>query len=245
MAERAGRLWTAAAFLATDQGVFGSAWPCEFIDGRIVAQAAPTPEHGAIISGLTAAPASRLRGNADGCRPEVGSGAAPKQQQRSTARIPDVTIRCGDLPRVVFEIVSPSELRAWRVRDRKRRDLQDVEGVREIVEIDQDEMAAHIYRREGHETWSFAAVGGMASVLALRSVGIEMPMIEVYEFALPGVSDEEARWSRLCRKKVTTAALKRRWKSVRSKPAALSQTGSRGAAAAHGARKSKCPAPGT
>ncbi len=192
MAERAGLLWTAADFLATDQGGFGSAWRYELIDGRVVGQAAPTPEHGAIVSGLTAALASRLRGNTGGCRPEAGSGAAPKQQQRSTARIPDVTIRCGDLPRVVFEIVSPSELRAWRVRDRKRRDLQDVEGIQEIVEIYQDDMAAHVYRREGDGTWSFAAVDGMTSVLALRSVGLEIPMIEIYEFASPGASDEDA-----------------------------------------------------
>ena len=192
MAERAEPVWTATDFLATDQAELGSGWRYELVDGRIVGQAAPTPEHGAIVSGLPAALASRLRGNTGGCRPEVGSGAMPKQQQRSTARIPDVTIRCGDLPRVVFEIVSPSELRAWRVRDRKRRDLQDVEGVQEIVEIHQDEMAAHVYRREGDGTWSFAAVDGMDSILPLRSVGLETPMIEVYEFVLPDVPDEDA-----------------------------------------------------
>ncbi|MEO8714226.1 MAG: Uma2 family endonuclease, partial [Acetobacteraceae bacterium] len=118
-AERASRYWTAEEFLATDQREFGDAWRYELVDGSIVAHAAPTPEHGAIISGLTGALVSRLRGNRDGCRPETGSGAAPKTQQRSTARIPDATIRCGDLPRVVFEVVSPSELRAWRARDRK------------------------------------------------------------------------------------------------------------------------------
>ncbi len=92
----------------------------------------------------------------------------------------------------MFETVSPSELRAWRVRDRKRRDLHDVEGVQEIVEIYQDDMAAHAYRREGDGTWSFAAIDGLASILVLRSVGLEMPMIEAYEFALPNVPDEDA-----------------------------------------------------
>ncbi len=72
------------------------------------------------------------------------------------------------------------------------RDLQDVEGVQEIVEIYQDEMAAHIYRREGDGTWSFAAVDGMTSVLRLRSMGLEIPMVEVYEFAPPGASEEDA-----------------------------------------------------
>ena len=117
MAERAARTWTAADFLAADQHGFGSAWRYELVDGLIVA------------------PGTRLRGNPDHCRPEIGSGAAPRRQQRATARIPDVTVRCGALPRVVFEVVSPSELCGWRARDRKRRALQDVEGVREIVEI--------------------------------------------------------------------------------------------------------------
>lgn len=91
---------------------------------------------------------------------------------------------------MLFEVVSPSELRAWRARDRKRDDLQDVQGVAEIVELYQDEMAAHVYRREP-DGWSFDAVGGAEGVLDLRSVGIEVPMAEIYEFAvLPEHSGE-------------------------------------------------------
>ena len=182
-AERAGHVWTATDFLAADQHDHGPAWRYELVDGRIVGHAAPAPDHGAIISGLTIALGTRLRGNADRCRPEVGSGAAPRRQQRATARIPDLTVRCGDLPRVVFEVVSPSELRAWRARDRTRRDLQDVEGVQEIVEIYQDEMAAHLYHREPDGTWSFFAIGGEGAVMRLRSLGLEIPLAELYEFA--------------------------------------------------------------
>jgi Uma2 family endonuclease len=177
---------TAEAFLATDQSQFGSAWRYELVDGRIVGHAAPTPTHGAILAGLTVALGVRLRGSPDGCRPEMGSGAAPRHQQRATARIPDATLRCGDLPRVVFEVVSPSELRAWHARDRKRRDLQEVEGVMEIVEIYQDEPAIHVYRREAEGTWSFDAIGGLASELSLRSVPLSIPLAEIYEFARPG-----------------------------------------------------------
>jgi Uma2 family endonuclease len=177
---------TAAAFLATDQSQFGSAWRCELVDGRIIGHAAPAPDHGAILAGLTGALTARLRGSPDGCRPEIGSGAAPRQQQRATARIPDATIRCGDLPRVVFEVVSPSELRAWHARDRKRRDLQDVDGVMEIVEIYQDEPAIHVYRREAAGTWSFDAIGGLGAQLSLRSVTLSIPLAEIYEFARPG-----------------------------------------------------------
>ena len=130
-----GRKWTAEEFLATDQHELGDAWRYELVDGVVVAHAAPSPDHGASLSGLTTALGRRLESRSDGCRPETGSGAAPKTQQRATARIPDAMIRCGETPRVVFDVVSPSELRAWRARDRMRQHLQDLEGIQEIVEI--------------------------------------------------------------------------------------------------------------
>jgi Uma2 family endonuclease len=64
---------TAELFLTTDQHEFGDAWRYELVDGRIVAHAAQSPEHGAILAGLLGALGSRLRGNPDGFRPESGS----------------------------------------------------------------------------------------------------------------------------------------------------------------------------
>lgn len=183
IAQRADREWTADEFLVTDQHEFGDAWRYELVDGEVVAAAAPSPEHAAILSGLIGALVVRLRGH-EGCRPESGSGAVPRTRQRNTARIPDAGIRCGEHLRVVFEVVSPSEIRAWRARDRKRGDLQIVEGVEEIVELYQDEMAAHIYRRNADESWSFNVAGGAEANLDLRSVGISVPLAEIYEFAL-------------------------------------------------------------
>ena len=133
----------------------------------IVAHAAPTPDHGAIASNLAGILRNGLRGHPAGCRSEVGSGAAPKREQRNTARIPDITIRCGEHPRVMFEVISPSELWHWQprrfsespVRDQKRRDLQDVEGVAEIVELYQREPKMHVCRRAEDGSWSFEAIG--------------------------------------------------------------------------------------
>ncbi len=175
--------WTAEAFLATDQRGFGDAWRYELVDGRVVAHAAPTPEHGAILAGLTGALVSRLRGNPDGCRPESGSGAVPKSAQRATARIPDALIRCGEHPRVMFEVISPSELRNWTERDTRRRDLQAVEGAQEIVELYQAERACHVYRRVPDGSWSFEAVGGSDAMLQLPTVGLAIPLSEIYAFA--------------------------------------------------------------
>jgi Uma2 family endonuclease len=177
------RDWTAESFLATDQHEFGDAWRYELVDGRIVAHAAPPPDHGAILAGLTTALGSRLRGKPDGCRPESGSGTVPRLAQRPTARIPDAMIRCGEHPRVMFEVISPSELRSWRLRDARRRDLQAVEGAQEIVELYQSEPACHIYRRRSDGAWSFEALGGADAIMQLASVGLEIPLSEVYTFA--------------------------------------------------------------
>jgi Putative restriction endonuclease len=115
---------TAERYLTTDQHEFGDAWRYELIDGRIVAHAAQSPEHGAILAGLLRALGRRLWDNPDGCRPESGSGAVPRSAQRATVRIPDALIRCGESPRVMFEVISPSELRNWTERDAKRGDLR-------------------------------------------------------------------------------------------------------------------------
>jgi Uma2 family endonuclease len=180
LARMADKIWTAAEFLRTDQREFGNAWRYELVDGRIVAHAAPTPAHAKIVVALGGALTARMDGK-DGCFPESGSGASPENQQQANARIPDVMIRCGGLPRVLFEVLSPSELKRWRERDRKRLDEQDIAGVEEIIEIYQSEPAIHIYRRgSGH--WVFEPVGGLEAVLELRSVDLTIPLVEIYRY---------------------------------------------------------------
>jgi Uma2 family endonuclease len=121
----------------------------------------------------------RLFGYPAGCRGAIGSGAVPKRRQSVTARIPDVIIRCGEHPRVVFEVLSPSELRRWRQRDSKRLDLQDVAGVREIVEIHQAEAAIHLYRSTD-DGRTFTTIAGLDAMPTLESVGVRIPLAEIY-----------------------------------------------------------------
>jgi Uma2 family endonuclease len=170
-------------FLRMDQSEFGPAWRYELVRGTIVAHAAPSPEHGVILGNLAREIGNRLRDHPE-CRSEVGSGAVP-HEQRDTARIPDAMIRCGKHPRVLFEVVSPSELRHKRQRDQRRSDLQGVEGVQDIVEIYQDEMLAHVYRRQG-ASWTFEWIAGPDAAMELRSVGISVQLATLYERVLPG-----------------------------------------------------------
>lgn len=142
--------------------------------GAIVAHAAPSPEHGAILGNVAAELHSRLRGHPD-CRLEIGSGAVPQYEQRDTARIPGTMIRCGKHPRVLFEVISPSELRHKRQWDQKRSDLQAIEGVQEIVDIFQDEMLVHVYRRQA-SGWTFESIAWPEAEVALSSVGITLSL---------------------------------------------------------------------
>jgi Uma2 family endonuclease len=182
---------TADDFLTMDQHLFGDAWRYEMVDGRIIAHAAPSPDHGAILMNLGGALVSRLKGRKD-CRAEGGSGAVPKRQQRNTARIPDAMIRCGEHPKVLFEIVSPSDLDHRKTWDRRRRDLQDVEGVEEIVELFLDG-TAHVYRRQ-QSIWAYEFLDDLTATLRLTSVGLEIALGELYTSVdLPPDDDASAR----------------------------------------------------
>ena len=172
---------SAPDFLLFDQASFGPAWRYELLDGIPVAQAAPTPEHGAIVANPAAALKAALQGRRD-CRPEAGSAVIPAGRTADRARIPDVTIRCGPQPRVAVEVVSPAERRGER--DAKRRDLMAVEGLQEIVEITADEPAIHVYRRAG-DLWAFAALNGAEAALSLESLGVTLRLADIYDGLLP------------------------------------------------------------
>ncbi len=92
-------------------------------------------------------------------------------------------IRSGALPRVTFDVVSPSELKAWRERDYKREQVQDVPDICEMVGFYEEQIAAHVYRKGGDGAWSFEAAGGSDAILTLPSVGISIPRGEIYCFA--------------------------------------------------------------
>ena len=85
---------------------------------------------------------------------------------------------------MLFEVVSPSELQHKRQRDKRRADLQAVEGVQEIVEIYQDEVLAHMYRRQD-AGWIFELIAGMEAQVGMPGVGITVPLAALYERLLP------------------------------------------------------------
>lgn len=174
---------TVAEFLATDQAAFGPAWRYELVDGQLVSHAAPAPEHGAIMMNLGSALKSRLKGT--DCRPEAATAAVPRSKSDDRARIPDVVIRCSGKPTVLFEVLSPSDEHSPREKAERFRDLKNVEGVKEIIEVVQDDFVCRIHRwREEIDGWQMEELSGAGETLRLRSVGVEIPLAEIYDQVL-------------------------------------------------------------
>jgi hypothetical protein len=176
---------TADEFIETDQCEFGDAWRYDLVDGVIEAHAAPSDKHALMLSNLIAALHGRLKSHEEGCRVETGGAVIPARKIRNTARIPDALARCKGLPRVTFEIVSPSELRHVKQRDKKREDVKQVEGVVQIIEIYQHTMAAHVHNRIAAGIWEFISVSGKEAGLDMPSLGISIPLIDLYEDVMP------------------------------------------------------------
>lgn len=148
--------WTAETFLNSDLHISGDDWRYELVDGVVVAHAAPAPLHGVVAVNIAVALRSRMKGSVRECR-ECAPWAVVGRVERRRSRTP--------LGR----------------GDRKRRDEQDVEGVQVIVEIYQSQASVHLYRKGTEGEWVFEAVDDMEGVLTLRSLGVELPLSEIYE----------------------------------------------------------------
>jgi Uma2 family endonuclease len=176
---------TADEFMRTDPSAFGDAWRYELVGGRPVAMAPPTPQHGRILGNIVRAVQAALDARGVPCSVDPGVGVRPANAPGTKVRIPDASVWCGeqrDTPVVLFEVMSPANTGAEY--EARRADLKAVEGVREIVEVHQDGFAAHLLRR--HEAgWLSVEIIGEDGVLALESVGVAVPLAQLYANVLP------------------------------------------------------------
>ena len=70
------------------------------------------------------------------------------------------------------------------------RDLKNVDGVREIVEVVQDEFLCRVHRwRDEISGWRIEEISGPTETLTLRSVGLEIPFSEIHDDVLAAHAD--------------------------------------------------------
>lgn len=182
------KLMTADEFLEWRHGREGT-W--ELVNGVPVLKfdngprmmAGGTANHALVASNLVSTLRPKLRGS--GCVP-VGSDLGV----RNTAggiRQPDVTVICGpfgghDLEAreasAIFEVLSPSTRRYDLVK--KADEYRRIVSLKHLVLLEADRPRALVWSREA-EDWRLDEIEGLEGSLDLPSIGVSLPMADVYE----------------------------------------------------------------
>lgn len=158
----------------------------EYDAGWVTAMAGVSRQHNLISVNLLSAFHFRLKD-----RPcEVYGGDMRLEVEASGLyTYPDVTIACegprfGDQefdtllnPQVIVEILSPST--ESHDRGRKFAHYRRLESLREYVLVSQDRVLVERFTRQGDE-WVLTEFGRDDDVLRLASVGVEVPLREIY-----------------------------------------------------------------
>lgn len=165
----------------------------EYYAGHVFAMAGGSPEHSQIAFNLAAALGVRLR--EEGCR---GYSSDQRVQAGTLYTYPDVTVVCGEPrytghradtltnPTLLIEVLS--ETTEAYDRGAKFALCQQIESLREYVLVAQDKPCLERYLRQTEGTWLYVKVEGTEAVLPLGSVGVALPLTEIYQgIAFPTV----------------------------------------------------------
>jgi Uma2 family endonuclease len=154
----------------------------EFDGSAPMAMTGGTAEHSIIERNLIFSLTARLRGRR--CQPYTSN---LKIIAAGSIRYPDAFVACTPLARgtlvvtdpvVVFEVLSPST--ATMDIGIKNEEYRDTPSIQRYVMLAQDRRHATVFARVGDD-WVGHIVSGEAAVLAMPEIGIEVPLIELYE----------------------------------------------------------------
>jgi len=164
----------------------------EYLNGDVVAMAGAQPEHNSICTNLITTLTNSIRRKKKPCR-VYPSDQRVKSELKASGKLgyfyPDVTVVCGkpefadDTPRtllnptVVIEVLSDSTYQYDF--NEKRLYYAAQESVQEMLFINYEKVSVVQVSREG-EMWRIADYQSLKDKIVLRSIGIELPMKEVY-----------------------------------------------------------------
>jgi Uma2 family endonuclease len=182
MAEPAVRCMNLVEFLRWEDGTDTR---YELIGGFPVAMAPAAPAHGALCVGLGAAIDAVLRSRRP-CMAHAEAGIVPPDRSDAFF-VADLAVTCSRYERgeqylkepiLTVEILSPGTERHDRLI--KVPAYRTIDTVREILLIDSESIYAEILRRDG-DRWITELVQRRDSVLGLSSIGVQIPMADLYE----------------------------------------------------------------
>ena len=162
----------------------------DFYDGEIFAMAGGSKKHSLIVMNIGGELRQRLKG-----KPCTAYESNLRLKAKSTGlrSYPDVSVYCEPLekaeedrdgetftnPTVLFEVLSPST--EGYDRGLKSESYRRIESLKAYVLVSQDSPHAEIYERQADGSWMLRDVRGMESTLAIRPIGVELPLKEVYD----------------------------------------------------------------
>ena len=157
----------------------------EYVAGYIYAMSGASDTHNIITGNLYMELRNHLRGTP--CRTYMADMKA-RINPANCFYYPDILVSCEkpenpyyrEQPILVIEVLSPST--AQQDRGEKWRDYQTLPSLKEYVLVSQDSMDARVFRRDEAGQWRQAVyTDGM--VIPLASVGLEIPIEQVYDEA--------------------------------------------------------------
>lgn len=187
MAEPAIKPMTLEDFLRWEDG---TETHYELVGGFPLAMAPPAEAH----SVLTVRLVTRIDGGLSGrrpCRAQIEAGVI-RPDRADTYFVADIAATCVAIepgrqaiedPFLIVEILSPSTER--HDRRVKLPAYRQIDSVQEILFVASDGLYAELHRRSGGQ-WITEILRGADARLALTSVGVEIPLGDLYEgIALP------------------------------------------------------------
>ena len=156
----------------------------EYLAGEVIAMSGVTPRHNRVAGRLYEAFCAHLKGSP--CRPYIGEVQAKLRMGRDDyVYYPDVMVVCGREkegerfftdPKLIVEVLSPST--ASVDRHEKRIGYKRIPALEEYAIVAQDAVEVTVFRRE--ESWEPVLLESLEAVLELRSVGLSVPLAQVY-----------------------------------------------------------------
>ncbi len=157
----------------------------EWINGQIVAMAGGTETHALICSNVTTELSLRLRGSQ--CR-VYGSDMMTRTAPEGIHTYPDATVVCGpsrvssDIvllnPKIIVEVLSKSSENYDR--GEKFVKYRDIESFEDYLLVSQTEALVEHHHKEAPGVWMMREYKGLDQAIRLDSVGIALPVTEIY-----------------------------------------------------------------
>jgi Uma2 family endonuclease len=182
----------AHSYTTSDYLQFEAASPTrhEFYRGEIFAMAGGSREHSLIVANMARELGIRLKGGR--CR-VYDSNLRILVQATGLYTYPDIPVICGEPqldptdktlqsflnPTLLVEVLSPSTIDYDR--GFKAQNYRQIESLREHVLVAQDAALVESFVRQPDGTWTPTKFEGLPAVARFTSIGVELPLLEIYD----------------------------------------------------------------